>query len=324
MTRTIVGVLRGGTSSEYDLSLKTGAAMISALPAERYETRDIFIDKNGLWHLRGVPATPVRALSQLDVVLNALHGGIGEDGTVQRILQRAGVPYAGSTALASVLALNKIRAREIFRRVGISMPQAAVFSLADGMTTGAMARNVFAQFGPPYVVKPPAEGASFGIIIVNLLHELPDAIGDVLDQYGSALVEQLIRGREASVGIIEKFRGEELYALPPALVVLPENARMQERTHHEEGALSHRVPSDFSHEQKQALMDAARLAHRSLGLAHFSRADFLVAPQQTYLLEINAIPGLYPGASLPPMLDSVGSSVGEFLEHVIRLAREAR
>ena len=89
MARTIVGVLRGGTSSEYDLSLKTGAAMLAALPEERYDTRDIFIDKRGIWHLRGMPVSSARALQQVDVVLNALHGGMGEDCTVQPFIRPA-------------------------------------------------------------------------------------------------------------------------------------------------------------------------------------------------------------------------------------------
>lgn len=320
MARTIVGVLRGGASSEYDLSLKTGAAMVAALPEERYEVRDIFIDKSGLWHLRGMPADPARALSQIDVVLNALHGGVGEDGTVQRILQRASVPYAGSTALSSGLSLNKIRAREILQRAGIRIPRAAIFSLKDGLNTAQMARSVFEQFGPPYVVKPPSEGASHGIIVAADLRALPDALGDVLNQFSAALVEEFIRGRQASVGIIENFRGRELYALPPALLVLPDGAKVLESAHYEEGTLRHMVPSDFTHDEKRALMDIARAAHRALDLAHFSRADLIVTPRHIYLLEVNAIPGLYPGASLPPMLEAVGSSVREFLEHAIMLA----
>jgi D-alanine-D-alanine ligase len=324
MTKTIVGVLRGGTSSEYDLSLKTGAAMIAALPQEHYEVRDIFIDKSGFWHLRGSPVTPARALSQLDVVLNALHGGIGEDGTVQRILHRAGIPYSGSSALASALSLNKVRAREIMQQAGVLMPQADSFLVSDNLNTGEMAKRVFSQFGPPYVIKPPTEGGSHGIAIAESLHTLPEVLGDVLDRYGAALVQQFIQGKEASVGVIEKFRNEELYALPPARVMVPQGARMLEFRHHEQGSLDHRVPSDFTDEQKQMLMHAARSAHRALGLGHFSRADFIVTPRTVYLLEINATPGLYPGASLPPMLESVGSSVGEFLEHAIKLAREAR
>src|SRR3989344_3801515 len=109
MARTVVGVLRCGTSNEYDLSLKTGAAMLNALPDDSYDARDILIDKRGLWHARGVPVEPARALSQVDVVLNALHGGVGEDGTVARVLERAGVPYTGSGPMQLALSLNKLR-----------------------------------------------------------------------------------------------------------------------------------------------------------------------------------------------------------------------
>ncbi len=322
MARTIVGVLRGGTSSEYNLSLQTGAAMMEALPQERYTVRDIFIDHTGLWHLRGMPATPARALSQLDVVLNGLHGGVGEDGTVQRLLKRAGVPFAGSAGLPSGLALNKILAREILRRAGVRVPRGIAFDLGERLDTAAMARQTFAQFPPPYVVKPPSEGASYGIVVAATLRDLPKALGDTLDRFGSALVEEFIRGRSASVGLIEKFRNEELYALPPAFVMLPEDSIIIETSHHEQARLRHMVPSDFSDTEKRALMDTARAAHRALGLKHFSRADLIVTPRQVYLLEINTLPGLYAGASFPHMLDSIGSSVSEFLEHAIALARQ--
>lgn len=329
MARTSVGILRGGTSSEYDLSLKTGAAMLGALPETHYDTRDIFIDKRGYWHLRGTPVDPTRALSQVDVVLNALHGGVGEDGTVQRILERAGVPYAGVRSHAAALSLNKVRAREMLQQAGIRMPRAVSFSLRNALTTADMSQLVFSQFGPPYVVKPAQEGASNGIRIADTLLELPDVLGDVLDAYGMALVEEYVRGQEASVGLIEDFRGEELYALPPAHVVMPLGARHLQFAHHQEGSLRHNVPSNFTHQEKQAIADLARAAHRALGLSHFSRADIILAPSyakaskgepRAYLLEVNAIPGLYPGASFRPMLESVGSSVPEFLAHAIRLA----
>ena len=320
MVRTSVGILRGGTSSEYELSLKTGAAMLAALPETQYDTRDIFIDKRGYWHLRGIPSDAMRALSQVDVVLNALHGGIGEDGTVQRILERAGVPYAGARPQSAALSLNKIRAREVLQQAGIRMPRAVSFTLGNALSTGEMSQLVFSQFGPPYVIKPAQEGGSNGIRMAMTLLELPDALGDVLDAFGAALVEQYIRGEEASAGVIEDFRGQELYALPPAHVVMPHGARHLQFAHHQEGSLRHNVPSNFSHDQKQAIADLARAAHRALGLSHFSRADIILTPRTAYLLEVNAIPGLYPGASFRPMLESVGSSVQEFLEHAIKLA----
>ena len=321
MARTIVGVLRGGTSSEYDLSLKTGAAMLSALPEERYDTRDIFIDKRGIWHSRGMPVSAPRAIQQVDVILNALHGGMGEDGTVQRFLDTSGIPYAGTGALGSSISLNKIRAHETLEAAGVRMPSFVAFSLQDDLDTAQMARAVFASFGPPYVVKPPREGASSGIRIVDGLTDLPDAIGDVLDAYGTALVEQFIKGQHVSVGLIEGFRNENLYVLPPASQKLPDGARFIEPQHHQDALLKHTVPTRFSHQDKRTIAEIARKAHRALGMQHFSRMDMIKTPRAIYLLEVNAVPGLYPGASFPPMLESVGSSVPGFLEHVIALAK---
>lgn len=316
-----VGILRGGTSSEYDLSLKTGAAMLLALPEETYETRDILIDKRGTWHLRGMPADPMRALSQVDVVLNALHGGIGEDGTVQRILERAGVPYTGARAHGAALSLNKIRAREVLQQAGISMPHGIAFSLENPLNTGDMAQAVFSQFGPPYIVKPAMEGASSGVRYVPTILELPDSIGDTLDAFGTALIEEYVRGHEATVGIIEHFRKEPLYALPPAQVHVPEKHPFLHASHHEDASLRYSVPSNFTHEEKSALATIARAAHQALGLAHFSRADIILTKRGPYLLEVNAIPGLYEGSAFPHMLSAVGSSIREFLEHTIQLAR---
>lgn len=322
MTRIIVGVLRGGTSSEYNLSLKTGAALIASLPEDRYDVRDILIDRAGLWHFRGQPATPARALSQIDVVLNALHGGVGEDGTVQRLLERAGVPYSGARPLPSAVALNKLRAREILHRADIRMPRAVSFTLENGLNTREMAEATFSEFGPPYMVKPPTDGAGRGIILARSIVELPHAIADVIDQYGAAVVEEFVRGEEASVGVIADFRGEPLYVLPPARVVYEGPHITAE--HHETGALSYEVPSRFAYEQKLSLADMARRAHQALNLSHFSRSDFILTPRAIYLLEVNTVPGLYKGASFPHMLESVGSSIKEFAEHAVKLAHSRR
>ncbi len=321
MARTVVGVLRGGTSPEYGLSLKTGASILNALPESDFDTRDILIDKGGMWYARGVPAEPTRALSQVDVVLNGLHGGIGEDGTIQRILEQTSTPYAGSDALASGLSLNKIRAGMILKDAGIRMPRAVSFSHESDMPVSEMARTVFSYIGPPYLLKPPYGGASHGLVLVPTVAALPHAIADALEAFGAALVEEYVLGEEATVGIINNFRGEELYALPPARVMYPEESPFLHFDHHANGELKYLVPSDFSDIEKCALMDAAKAAHRALGLSHFSRADFIVTKRGPYLLEVNAYPGLHEHAAFPHMLESVGSSVRNFLEHAIGLAR---
>lgn len=297
--------------------------MLSALPEDKYDTRDIFIDRNGLWHVRGTPADPARALAQVDVVLNALHGGPGEDGTVQRILERFHVPYSGSRPLPSSVSLNKARARELFQRAGLPIARGAAFNLDNPMNTRDMARAVFAQFGPPYIVKPVYEGAGSGIVYVPTIIELPDAIGDVLDAYGAALIEEYVIGEEATVGILEHFRGEDVYAFPPAHVEVPDDHWHIRPDHHDQGLLRHHVPSSFSHAEKKALADLARAAHKVLGLSHFSRADIILTRSGPKILEVNANPGLYSGSSFPHMLESVGSSIREFLEHAVALAKRA-
>ena len=317
MARTVVGVLRGGASSEYDLSLKTGGAILNALPESEYDVRDIFVDKKGYWNSRGFQIDPVRAVHQVDIVVNGLHGGAGEDGRVQRILDQAGVPYTGSSAVASALSLNKIQAGLTLAKAGIMRPRAVAFTLSTAGNTVEMARFVFSRFGPPYMVKPGNEGASHGIRIAASVVELPDVLGDILDAFGSALVEEFVVGDEATVGIIEGFRGEAMYALPPARVVYPQESPFLHFDHHRSGEVRHMVPSDFTDMEKRALMDAARAAHRALGLRQFSRSDFIMTRRGPYLLEVNALPGLYEHAAMPKMLESVGASVGDFLTHAI-------
>ena len=321
MTRTNVGILRGGTSNEYNLSLKTGAAMMAALPEAQYEVRDILIDRNGMWYSRGLPADPVRALAQVDVVLNALHGGVGEDGTVQRILERLALPYAGARPLPASFSLNKFQACELARQAGLSVPQGTMFMASYPLTSTEMAKAVFSRFGPPYVVKPVREGASYGVRYIPTIVGLGDAIADALELYGSALVEEYIKGHDVSMGVIEDFRGEDLYALPPVHVIAPQGHMCITSELHERGSAKHLVPSSFSDSEKSALAGAARAAHRALGLSHFSRSDFRLTPRGPVFLEVNAIPGLYPGAPFPRALDFVGASQREFLEHAINLAR---
>lgn len=317
MARTVVGVLRGGASSEYDLSLKTGGAVLNSLPENEYDVRDIFIDKKGYWHLRGMPTEPLRAVTQVDIVVNGLHGGAGEDGRVQRILDQGHIPYTGSRAAPSALALNKIQTALVLKRAGIQMPHSIGFTLSQQIDTGEMAKKVFSRFGPPYIVKPGNEGASRGIALSATIVSLPDVLADVLDAFGSALVEEFVIGDEATVGIIEGFRGEDLYALPPARVVYPESSQYLHFDHHRSSDIRHLVPSDFTDMEKRALMDAARAAHRALGLRDSSRSDFIVTRRGPYLLEVNSLPGLYENAAMPRLLESVGAGVKDYLTHLI-------
>lgn len=321
MTRLTVAVLRGGPSSEYEVSLKTGAALLSALPEERYDARDIFIDKRGVWFTRGLPMEPARALFGVDVLVNALHGGVGEDGTIQRIAEQLHIPYVGSRPAPSALSLNKVRAREVLREAGIALPRAVAFSAGNEFTVRDMAGLVFSQFGPPYVVKPASEGSSAGLRLAATVIELPDMIGDVMDEFGAAIIEEYVFGDEAVVGLIQDFREQSVYALPPALAERPEGHAILPYSLRIAGKIRHVVPSPFSHNEKRALEDMARKAHQALKLSHYSSADFILSRRGPVLLELDAQPHIHETSAFYHMLEAVGSSLREFLEHTLLLAR---
>ena len=127
MIKKKVGVLRGGPSSEYDVSLKTGKSvmdnlMMQAGLADRYEVLDIFIDKEGTWHYLGAPIKPEKVFKKVDVIFNALHGAYGEDGTVQKLLDYFNIPYTGSTALASAVGMNKVLSKKIYKNNNLKTP----------------------------------------------------------------------------------------------------------------------------------------------------------------------------------------------------------
>ncbi len=323
MARIHVGVLRGGPSREYDVSLASGAAVLKHLADDRYGTKDIFIDRNGRWHVRGMPTDPGRALRDVDVVFNALHGEYGEDGTVQRILESHSVPYTGSGVFSSALAMDKGRTRSHVGSIPhVKMPGSIVVQkekIGDGFALTA--NNIFAKFGPPYIVKPLRGGSSVGLRVVHSVAELPPALFDALEETDAVIVEQYIRGREATVGVVEQLRDDPLYRLPPIEIVLPKSCTAFDYTAKYSGTTEEVCPANFTHEQKEQLQDAARHIHQSLGLRHYSRSDFIVTPHGIYFLEVNTLPGLTPSSLLPKSLDAVGVRFPEFLDHVITIAR---
>ncbi len=319
--RTIVGVLRGGPSSEYDVSLKSGAAVLAALDADQYEPRDIFISRDGQWHLRGAPATPEKALQGVDVALNIIHGEYGEDGQVQRILDALGVPYSGSDAFTSAIAFNKHHTKELVSKVGVKVAHGVVVEQSDNLERTAF--ELFRTFPHPAIVKPAIGGSSVGISLVDNYHALEGALQKAFAISPKVLVEEFIKGREATVGVIDHFRGEKTYALLPTEIIPPPTHSFFSAEVKYSGETQEICPGNFSADEKQRLMDAAKLVHEHLGLAHYSRSDFIVSKRGIYFLEINsaAAVGLTNESIFPKALRAVGSNLSEFLGHVVSLAR---
>ncbi len=320
-----VGVIRGGISSEYDVSLNTGANVLSHLRSDKmndkYKPIDILIDKNGAWHVNGTPTTVEAVSKKVDVIFNALHGDFGEDGKVQQMLEQWGIPYTGSGPFASAMGYNKVMAKEQFARLGIKTPQHTVINLSDNKDAQQQARSIWQKFGAPWVVKPISSGSSFGVKICKTFPELVDAIAIGINEGSDLLIEEMIKGKEATVGAIEGFRNHSIYTLPPIEIRVPKHKVFFDYDAKYSGISEEICPGNFSNDEKDELRDLASRIHNGLNLSHYSRSDFIVHPKKgIYALEVNTLPGLTDESLTPKALHAVGATMSEFLHHIISLA----
>jgi len=316
--RTVVAVLRGGPSSEYEVSLKSGASVLEALDKEKYEPRDIFVSRGGEWHLHGVAMEPERALRGSDVAFNAMHGSYGEDGQVQRLLERLRVPYTGSGPFASATAFHKQHTKDAVKKLGVKVAHGIVVEQTGDIE--ALAHQLFRSFPHPAIVKPVAGGSSVGTTIANNFHQLQFALERAFEVSPTALIEEHIKGREATVGVLDHFRNEPIYALMPVEIIPPPHHSFFSYEAKYSGETTERVPGNFSHQEKDELQRIAKLVHQGLELAHYSRSDFIVSKRGIYFLEVNTLPGLTKESLLPKALHAVGASLSHFLDHVLSLA----
>ena len=320
MSKIRVGVLRGGPSSEYEVSLNSGNAVLSHLPPDIYDVRDFFIDKKGSWHFKGVEREPSDLMDHMDVAFIALHGEFGEDGGVQRLLDRFGVPYTGSKAFESAITMNKAETKNRVRQLGVKMPRDRIVGV--GIDTHEQIRDVMRSLSFPMIVKPVRAGSSVGMSFVRDPDELLEGIRKAFAISSRVLIEEYIEGREATCGVIEQFRGEPLYSLLPIEIIPQNDTRLFDYEAKYSGTTKEVCPANFSSDTSRELERLAKDIHRKLGLRHYSRSDFIVAPDGVYFLETNTLPGLTEESLLPRSIKAVGSSLPEFLDHVVTLARK--
>ncbi len=320
MQRIKVAVLRGGPSSEYEVSLKTGKSVIENLP-DKYIPIDVFISKDNIWHIDGVEILPAKLFQGIDVVFNALHGQYGEDGKIQQFLNQHNVKYTGSGALASAIAMNKAMAKEIFKKTGFKT--AISKTIKKGEHTEDLAHQIFRTFPMPAIVKPAGSGSSYGITLVKTAKDIDTAIKEAFKYSDTILIEEFIQGREATCGVIEKFKGKDIYPLLPIEIIKPLEHEFFDYNAKYSGQSQEICPGNFSAEESAIIQDLAKKAHEALGLSHYSRSDFIVNPKRgIYILETNTLPGLTKESLMPKALAAIGSSLPQFLDHVITLAME--
>jgi len=319
--------MRGGISPEYDVSLKTGGAVLKNLPKEKYHPVDVLLTKDGTWHIGGLPTDLPKLSKKVDVVFNALHGEYGEDGKVGRLLEHFNIPYTGSRSMPSAISMNKELSKKAFRKAGLRTPKHATIEscrIAEAMKKPHLFQelifDILERVPTPLVVKPVSGGSSVGVFIIDTERDLPGVLQTVAESGWNLMFEEFIAGKEATCGVVENFRGEKIYSLLPIEIrPFTENKFFDYEAKYG-GKSEEIIPGNFSKKESQVLQNMAKLAHQSLGLRHYSRSDFIVTPKGIYILEVNTLPGLTEQSLIPKSLQAVGSSLPEFLDHIIGLA----
>ena len=320
-SKTRVAILRGGPSSEYHVSLKTGATVLAHLP-EQYHALDVFIDREGEWHVQGKREDPHKILGRVDVVWNALHGEFGEDGGVQHILESHAVPFSGPKRLAAVFSWNKPTAKDIVGKAGIKSPFHKMLRSEELGSFSALGAELYRTFPQPCIIKPAAKGSSLGVSLARTPQEIEAALTAAFSIADSVLVEEYIEGKEALCGVIEGFRGSEFYPLVPVEIQTSKTSGLFDFETRYGGEAEHRCPGLFTAEEKQELQSLAVDVHRLLGLRHYSRSEFVVHPKRgIFFIEADALPELHEGVSpFLQSLHSVGGTISGFVDHVLTLA----
>jgi D-alanine-D-alanine ligase len=311
-----IGVLLGGLSTEREVSLRTGEAVLLALRERGHHAVPIYVDRD--------VDVAVRQ-EQIDIAFIALHGRWGEDGCIQGLLEMLGIPYTGSDVLASALAMHKVKAKELFRLHNLPTPAyytltaASLDELGRGATTPPAGRPcseddlamLHGDFGFPCVVKPVREGSSVGVAICRSLDELSPAVERALRFDDEILVERFIAGKEISVAVL----GDRALG---AVEIAPRDGFYDYANKYISGATDYYVPPRVSPERYRGILTQALRAHLALGCHGATRVDMIVSDTGNELvLEVNTLPGLTPTSLLPRIADAAGISFGELCEMML-------
>ena len=319
-----VAVLMGGQSSEYEVSLNTGQNVMENLDRTKYEPVVVKISKTGKWFLSGKPTTQSEALRGHDVVFNALHGTFGEDGKAQAILEHAGIKYTGSGIAGSAIAMDKFHSREIFKLAGLNTPK--TLKLKKGKNYMARASffvNKIVKL--PVIVKPCSNGSSMGVEIVDDLNKLEKAMVSAFKLDKFVLIEEFIKGRELTCGVLERFtsltcNNSGVGALPVTEIIPIKNHKFfNYDAKYKTGHSNEITPAPLDEVLTQKAQDIAIRAHQVLGCSGYSRTDIILKNGNgtMYVLETNTLPGLTKNSLLPKAAYVAGLTLTQLLDNII-------
>jgi D-alanine-D-alanine ligase len=337
-------VVFGGRSGEHEVSLASARAIMEALKG-RHEVVPVGITRSGRWISAGDPmreleskskeipdAAPVsrlpasgnlpNALSSVDVVFPVLHGPFGEDGTIQGMLELAGIPYVGSGVLASAVGMDKLTMKKIFAHHGL--PQVDWLGLTrkeweeDGRKS---VRRIEDLLGYPCFVKPANLGSSVGINKARDARELEYALDEAAQLDRRLIVEAGVDAREIEVSVLGN---EEAKVSVPGEIVIKKNEFYDYEAKYTEGGMELIVPADIPHETTMELRHIARTAYEAIDVAGMARVDFFLERSTDRLLlnELNTIPGFTPTSVYSRLWAASGLPYEELLDRLIQLALE--
>jgi D-alanine-D-alanine ligase-like ATP-grasp enzyme len=287
-----IGVLRGGPSPKYDISLANGNSVLQHL-SETHRPTDIFVSKDGVWHMHGMAKSPENILKHIDVVINTVHSELPVYRKMIHVLNAHATPYVGSNPLAEGTARNVHLVKERARLLGLRTPTSLTIRRGDSILEKV--GEIFHSIPYPLVVKPGNDTSLLHFYVVRTRSDLLSALENVLYAYPSAIVEEYISGNSASCVVTDNFRDTSIYSFPPR--------------------------GELSKAEQAELEYIAKKIHYDLGLTHFSQADFVVSPRRgVYLLHIETVPDFREESTLRESLDAVGVSIKDFLHHLIGLA----
>ena len=329
-----IAVLMGGTSSERDVSLASGIRITEALRACGHDVvavdtvsgvltqgdeqrllaggvvKTVPPDTKALIRMNAAMQGTLRTLPQADVLFLALHGGQGEDGTLQALLDLTGVPYTGSGHLASALAMDKDLSKHLFRAAGVPT--------ADWLMAPVTIGQVQARLGFPVIVKPSKQGSTVGLSVVKTPEEVQPAIDAAFEHDDEVMVEQFIAGRELTVGVLG---GETL----PVGEIIAKHEIYDYECKYTPGMAVEEFPAKLSAEETATVQRFAQMAFDALKLRGYARIDFRMATDGTfYCLEANTLPGMTQTSLIPQAAAAAGITFPELCDRIVQLALEGR
>jgi D-alanine--D-alanine ligase len=311
-----IGIIRGGVSPEYHFSLQTGANVKRALADAGFEAVDMLLDKEGVLHIKGIPADLQQTKESVDAVWNGLHGVFGEDGQLARLLDEQGIPYTGSGADASALAFNKAKAKETAKSLGIDTPQSLLVMPEGEESVSEITQRIYKTMAPPWVVKPLSGGGSIRTYFAFTPLELAHIVEESVAHAEPFIVEQYIYGKEAAVGVIDDFRNQKDYVLPVTEVRSPSRGVLSDVIRSaEEYAVA---GGGFRADEREALATLAKKLHAAFGAEDYSQSEFIIDNRgKIWFIELDTHPHLTPTSPFLVALDAVGSSLKEFVASVL-------